>query len=720
MKFLSTILFSFIFFISRASSPPDEGMWLPILLGNNQVEMQAHGCKLTAEQIYSINNSSLKDAIVWFGGGCTGEVMSDEGLVFTNHHCGYGSINELRFVKGKDHDLLEDGYWSKSKAEEIPAPGLSVAFVREMRDITSLILGKLEGVSEADRAAKLAEIYKAVIADATKENKFEGLVREMYSGNAYYLFLLERYTDLRLVGTPPWSIGKFGGETDNWMWPRHTGDFSVWRVYAGKDNKPAKYSADNVPYKPKHFLPVSLKGFKPGDFTMIMGFPGRTNRYEFSRGIQYRTDIFDPHAVAERKIRLDEWKVAMNESKENNQKLNATWAQIANYWKNWDGEKRDLLKNNTFETKKELESKFNTWAADKPEYKSIISEMNTLYDAYLPIAIQIPLTLNEGLLAPKLASVAFSMAVLDTMLSKNDTAGIRKLVAQMKSNSGAAYATYVMSADKRIFARLLDYYYLNCPTAQRLEFVNQIVKKHKAATTLESFQKYAEVVYAKSIFASQQGFESFLANPNLKKLRKDLAYVHVSAIYSNYLLKYKTTIDAFNAKYAALNRTFIKGLMEMEKGKAFYPDANSSLRLTYGAIEDYEPKDAVKYTYYTTLDGAMEKYIPGNEEFNLPQGLIDLYNKKDYGRYAMPNGKMPVAFLTNNDITGGNSGSPVLNADGELIGLAFDGNWEAMSGNYNFDSKLKRTICVDARYVLFCIDKLGGASNVINELKIVQ
>lgn len=720
MKIFTTLLLICTFLFSKASNPPDEGMWLPILLGNNQTEMMAHGCKLTAEQIYSINNSSMKDAIVWFGGGCTGEVMSNEGLVFTNHHCGYGSINELRFNKGKEHDLLVDGYWAKSKSEEIAAPSLSVAFVREMRDITDIVLEKLKGVSEADRAAKLQAIYKTITTEATKDNGYEGLVREFFSGNAYYLFLMERYTDIRLVGTPPWSIGKFGGETDNWMWPRHTGDFSVWRIYANKENKPAKYAADNVPYHPKHSLPISIKGYKPGDFTMIMGFPGFTRRYEFSRGIQYRTDIFDPHAVTERKIRLDEWKVAMNESKENNQKLNASWAQLANYWKNWDGEKRDLLKNNTYETKKAQEAEFEKWAANKPEYANLIKDMNALYDGYMPIAIQIPLTLNEGLLAPKISGIAFTLVALDTMLTKNDTAGVRKLVNQLKASDSTIYSTYIQSADQRIFARLLDYYYTNCPKEQRLAFVDQIIAKYKGKTTLESFQKYAAVVYSKSLFASKEKFDAFLANPTLKKLRKDMAYMHISAIYSNYLQKYKPTIDNFNAQYSALNRLYIKGLMEMQKGKAFYPDANSTLRLTYGAIEDYDPKDGVNYKYYTTLDGAMEKYIPGNEEFDLPKELINLYKNKDYGRYAMNDGHLPVAFLTNNDITGGNSGSPVLNGNGELIGLAFDGNWEAMSGNYNFDSKLKRTICVDVRYVLFCIDKLGGASNIINELNIVQ
>ncbi len=720
MRKFSLLLFALSFIFSKAATPPDEGMWLPILLGNNESEMKAKGCKLTAEQIYSINNSSIKDAIVWFGGGCTGEVMSNEGLVFTNHHCGYGSINELRFSKGKERDLLEDGYWAKSKNEEISAPSLSVAFVREMRDITTLVQEKLVGVNESQRATKLQEIYKSLIADATKENKYEGLIREFFSGNAYYLFLMERYTDIRLVGTPPWSIGKFGGETDNWMWPRHTGDFSVWRVYANKDNKPAKYSADNVPYTPKHFLPISIKGYKPGDFTMIMGFPGSTKRYEFSKGIQYRTDIFDPHAVAERRIRLDEWKVAMNESKENNQRLNASYAGLANYWKNWDGEKRDLLKNNTSETKKIQEAEFEKWAADKPEYSTLIGDMNTLYNSYMPIAIQIPLTLNEGLMAPKLVSLALSLSILDTLLSKNDTAGIRKMTNQLKANDSTIYSTFIASADKRIFSRLLNYYYQNCPKEQRLEFITKILSKYKGATTLESFQKYAEMVYSKSFLGSKEKFDAFLTNPTLKKLRKDPAYIHLSAISTNYIIKYKPTIDLFNAKNSTLSRLYIKGLMEMQKGKAFYPDANSTLRLTYGAIEDYDPKDAIKYLYYTTLDGAMEKYIPGDEEFNLPKGLVDLYHNKEYGRYAMKDGKMPVAFLTNNDITGGNSGSPVLNAEGELIGLAFDGNWEAMSGNYNFDSKLKRTICVDVRYVLFCIDKLGGASNIINELKIIQ
>lgn len=698
--------------ISSLHLKADEGMWMPLLLKKyNYEKMKAMGLKLTPEQLYDVNNSSLKDAIVWFNGGCTGEIISDQGLVLTNHHCGYDAIASLSTPQD---NILDNGFWAKSFAEERPKPGMWVSIVQRMDDVTDKVLAELKDVPEKDRMSKLQGIFKKLSDEAVKGTHYEAQVREMFKGNAYYLFVFERFTDIRLVGTPPQSIGKFGGDPDNWVWPRHTGDFSMFRIYAGKDGKPAKYSADNVPYKPKHSLPVSIKGIKDGDYAMVYGFPGRTNRYEFSNGIQVAQDKVNPTIVALRDIRLKAWKEVMDKSEADRLLLSGTYASVANYWKYFIGQTEQLKRLKVYEGKVADEKKFADWAKGKAEFENVLPNVQKAYDAYTPYALQRTF-LNEGLFGIGLPGIAFSMYAYETT---KDTAVANKSINMAKQNIDAYYEEFFAGADEKIMRQILLMYYNNIPKEQQAPYMATILKKGK--TPEEAINKFAAEVYAKSLFANKEKLKAFLAKPNAKTIAKDPAYAMVKSFYENYINNYKPKVDEFNVAIAKEGRTYVKGLMEMNPTKTFYPDANSSLRLTYGSVQGYEPKDAVKYDYITTLDGVVEKHNPKDFEFNAPQRLLDLYNAKNFGQYALPNGKLPVAFITNNDITGGNSGSPVINGEGQLIGLAFDGNWEAMSGDIVFDEKYKRTINVDIRYVLFLIDKYGQAENIINEMKIVR
>ncbi len=690
----------------------DEGMWLPMLLKKyNYEQMQQLGLKLTPEQLYDVNNSSLKDAIVWFNGGCTGEIISSKGLVLTNHHCGYDAIASL---STEQDNILDNGFWAKEMKQERAKPGMWVSIVQRMDDVTEKVMAELKDVAEKDRATKLQTIYKKLTDEATKGTHYEAQVREMFKGNAYYIFIFEKFTDIRLVGTPPQNIGKFGGDPDNWVWPRHTGDFSMFRIYAGKDNKPATYSTENVPYQPKHSLPVSMKGVKEGDYAMIYGFPGRTNRYEFSQGIEIAQNQVNPTIVSLRDIRLKAWKEVMNKSEKDRLTLSAQYASVANYWKYFIGQTEQLKRLKVYEFKQASEADFAKWANGKAEYQNVLKNVSAAYDAYRPYAIQ-RTYLNEGLFGIHISGIAFSMYAYETA---KDTAAANKALAMASKNMNRYYESFFPSADEKIMGQILLMYYMNVPKDQHPAEMATLLKMGK--TPEEAFKKYAAQVYAKSMFASREKYEAFLKKPSVKAVQKDILYKVVVSFYTNYLNNYKSKVDDFTAATGKEGRLYVKGLMEMQPGKTFYPDANSSLRLTYGSVQSYDPKDGVHYDFTTTLDGVMEKYNPNDVEFTVPQRLIDLYGKKDFGAYQMSNGKMPVAFITNNDITGGNSGSPVINGEGQLIGLAFDGNWEAMSGDIVFDQKYKRTINVDIRYVLFLIDKYGEAGNIIGELNLVK
>ncbi len=696
----------------------DEGMWLPMLLKNNYAEMQRLGLKLTPEQLYDINNASLKDAIVWFNGGCTAEIVSDKGLLFTNHHCGYASIANHSTASD---NILDNGFWAKSFAEEKENSNMWASVLIRMEDVSDRVNKALAGVDIKKQDSVKQATFKAIQKEATEKTTYEASVKSFFKDNAYYLFVFEKFTDIRLVAAPPQSIGKFGGDTDNWMWPRHTGDFSIFRIYANKDNKPAPYSKDNVPYKPKKFLNVSIKGLQDGDFTMVYGFPGRTNRYETSFGIQLAVDKTNPATVELRDIRLKDWKEQMDKSDSIRLLMSSKYASIANYWKYYIGQTEQLKRLKVFEEKQNMEQKFNLWAKDKPEYSKILQTIQEAYGDYKRYAVH-RTYINEAVFGSAIELYALSFADLEKALKaeKPDTAAVRKAVAEIRKDEDDFYKSFNLASEQKILASFTEMFYKNIPADQHPAYMAEIVKKYKGKTNKETFEKFAASVFKKSFLIHKADAEKFLSKPDLKELQKDPAYAYAMAFYNNFLTNIKPHLDAF----AVINNTqgskYVKALMEMNPDKKFYPDANSTLRLTYGNVKSYSPKDGVDYRYYTTLSGVMEKENPNDFEFIVPQKLKDLYKNKDFGMYADKSGDINVGFITNNDITGGNSGSPVINANGELVGLAFDGNWEAMSGDIYFDSKYKRTICVDVRYVLFMIDKFGGASNLISEMNIIR
>ncbi len=691
----------------------DEGMWLLNMMERmNYKDMKKCGLKLTAEQVYSINNSSLKDAIGWFSNGCTSEIVSGEGLVLTNHHCGYDAIAGLSTPAD---NILDNGFWAKNKSEERAAPGVTFASVVRIEDISAEVMDSVKGMDIATRNKSLGRIYANITKRATKDNHYEAQCRSMFDGNAFYLFVFERFTDIRLVGTPPQNIGKFGGETDNWMWPRHTGDFSVFRIYAGKDGKPAKFSDQNVPYKPKSFLQVNAGGVKSGDYAMIIGFPGRTNRYMFSQGVQQATDLVDPTIVKLREVKLNAWKEEMNKDVDIRLKLSSDYASISNYWKFFRGEAEQLKTNKVFESKSKQENAFQKWAENKPEYKNVMADVAKIYKAYEPLAAQSTYW-REGILSPTISKFAYYALLMEEAIASGD----EKRIAGMRSSLLATaadmpYDAAVVNADRRILDSTLAFYNSqNAVAMQPKWFRNQLsaLGKDNDADAIKTFSNSA---FANSIFADKAMFVAWLNNPRIDLLKNDIMYQHVKAFKTNYDDNFKAKIDSFNEREIELSRLYIKGLMEMNPKINYYPDANSSIRLTYGKVKPY-----LKYDVMTYLDGVIEKNKnnKGNSEFDVPQSLIDAYNAKNFGKYADKSGRLPVCFLTDNDITGGNSGSPVMDANGKLIGLAFDGNWEAMSGNINYEPSKQRTIVVDIRYVLWIIDKLGGAQNIIDEMQI--
>ncbi len=702
-----------IIYITPLTMRADEGMWLLNMMERmNYKNMQKCGVKLTAEQIYSINNSSLKDAIGWFSNGCTSELVSDKGLVLTNHHCGYDAIAGLSTPQD---NILDNGFWAKSLAEERAAPGVTLALVNRIEDITAEVMDSVKGMDIATRNKSLNRIYANITKRATEGNHYEAQCRSMFDGNAFYLFVFERFTDVRLVGTPPQNIGKFGGETDNWMWPRHTGDFSVFRVYAGKDGKPAKYSPDNVPYKPKTHLKVNAGGVKKDDYAMIIGFPGRTNRYMFSQGVQQATDIVDPTIVNLRAIRLNAWKEEMNKDVDVRLKLSSDYASISNYWKYFRGEGEQLKTNKVFESKQKQEKAFDKWAQSKPEYKNVMADVATIYKNYEPLATQ-SWYWREGILAPTISKYAYYASLMEEAVASGNEKRIAAMKANLKSTvEELPYEKAVVNADQRILDSILLYYVAHNDAALQPQWFKDQLAKYGKGDNAANIKAYVAEVFASSMFADKNMFLAWLNNPRPEMLKNDLMYQHVKAFKSNYDDNFKVKIDEFNDKEVELSRLYIKGLMEMNPKTNYYPDANSSIRLTYGKVKPY-----LKYDVMTYLDGVIEKNKnnPGNPEFDVPQNLIDAYNAKNFGKYADKKGKLPVCFLTDNDITGGNSGSPVMDANGKLIGLAFDGNWEAMSGNINYEPSKQRTIVVDIRYVLWIIEKLGGATNLINEMEI--
>ncbi len=712
---LITLLLGILFLISSALHA-DEGMWLlPLLKKYNIDLMQQKGLKLTADDIYNINQASIKDAIIIFGRGCTGEVVSEQGLVLTNHHCGYDAIQQH---STPEHDYLTDGFWAKSFEEELPTPGLTATFLIRLEDVTNQVMAAVKPeMTDAERDKTIMEISRKIAQEAKQGTHYTTSVRSFFGGNQFFLLVYEVFNDVRLVGAPPSSIGKFGHDTDNWMWPRHTGDFSVFRIYANKDNQPAEYSPSNVPYKPKYFLPISLKGVQNGDFTMIIGYPGRTQRYMTSFEVDERIKIDNANRIFIRGVKQDIWLKDMRADKTVNIKYASKYAGSSNYWKNSIGMNKALKRLKVYDYKKQEEEEFTKWIQANPERQkkygeaiALISEGVSGRKEYYHASQYINEALFSGTEIVGFATMATQLA---KALQKNNDEEINKISSLLKTRSVRFYKNYNASTDQKSAKAMFRIFMENVPVAYQPDIFNTIRIKYKG-----NIDKFIDAMFNKTMFTDSTKFYAFLAKPNLKILEKDPVYMVAKSVLAK-AEEIGKLMAPFNEKLQRGQRLYIAGVLEMNENKPMYPDANFTMRLTYGEVKDYYPMDAVHYNYFTTLDGVMEKEDPDNWEFVVSDKLKELYNSKDYGRYG-ENGKMPVAFISTNDITGGNSGSPVMNGNGELIGIAFDGNWEAMSGDIVFEKNLQRTISVDIRYVLFVIDKFAGATRLIDEMKIVE
>ena len=692
----------------------DEGMWLPYSInGQNLADMQRLGCKLTAEQIFSFNQPSLKDAIVQFGGGCTGELISAEGLLLTNHHCGLGQVQAHSSV---EHDYLKDGFWARSKDQELPNEGLSVLFLNYIEDVTTAVLKDVkEDMSDPARADKIAENIKRLTTEKKGTRDVRVEIVPFYHGNQYILFVYDVYKDVRLVACPPWGIGKFGADTDNWTWPRHKGDFCIFRVYTAPDGSPAEYSKNNVPMKSKHFLPISLKGVQPGDYTMILGYPGSTDRYSTSGSVKNLIELEDPAIVACRTTKLEQYRKHMDADPAVFIQYASKQASVSNYWKYSIGQIKQLKRNKVFEKRLEQEQAFRDWANADPKRKAKYAGIFDDFDKYW--AHQSKYT--KALLYHREAgwnggeAVRFSMrfrSVDRAFAEKIPQENIAAYTKKMKGDVEDFFKDYNKDLDRDATIALLNLFYKDVDPSQLPATIKKVGDK-----TGGDFTVFVNNAFTKSIIVDKAKLMAWLENP--KPIAKDPIFALMQEIVNSYIALGE---EAEKVECGRADRLYMEGLMEMQKDRNFYPDANFTMRLTYGSVQDYQPADGVTYNYYTTLDGVMAKYIPGNWEFDVPQELIKLWENKDYGRYADKNGDLVVNFITTNDITGGNSGSPVIDAQGNLIGLAFDGNWEAMSGDIAFENEVQRTICMDARYLLFIIDKMANAQNLMQELKIVK
>ncbi|QZT35704.1 S46 family peptidase [Halosquirtibacter xylanolyticus] len=692
----------------------DEGMWLPSLIHKlNIKDMQADGLQLTAEDIYSINKSSLKDAIVALDhGSCTGELISNEGLLLTNHHCGFGEIQAHSSV---EHDYLKDGFWALKKEDELPNPSKSVSFLVRIEDVTSKVLeGVNEKMTESERQKAISKVGNDLITAAIKDTHYEAKVKNMFDGNKYLLFVYETFRDVRLVGAPPESIGKFGGDTDNWMWPRHTGDFSMFRIYCAPDGTPADYSKENVPLKPRHFLPISLKGVEKDDYAMVMGYPGSTDRFKTSWGVENTMEVTNSIRVKVRTEKLRILKDYMNTSQKAKIQYASKYARSSNYWKNSIGQNKGLKKLHVVEDKQEIENAFAKWVAASSERKAEYGNaLSLIANSYKNNSAQIAQSyFIEGLIrGPEVLGYAYGFTRLEDALAKDDKEKIKKNVARIQKSIDDYFKDYDAATDAKLLASLGYIVKENVDAKYLPEELDVKSKK--------DLEKRVNKYFKKSMFGNKAKLEAFLENPSQKQLEKDPLYTLSRDVISQYRELAKQQKESVDERTKG-RRLFVKGLLEMNPDKKYYPNANSTMRVTYGTVKGYDPADGVHYEYFTTLKGYIEKYDPKNPEFQTPQRLIDLYNAKDFGQYADKDGTVHTCFISDNDITGGNSGSPVINGKGELIGAAFDGNWEAMSGDIAFEHKLQRCICVDIRFVLWVVDKYAGATNLINEMTLVK
>lgn len=704
-KVFSIFLLSLSVFALHA----DEGMWLPLLLKGIEGDMQAAGFKLTAEDIYSVNKSSMKDAVCLFGGGCTAELISGEGLLLTNHHCGFEQIQSHSSV---GNDYLSNGFWAKSRQEELTNPGLSVTFIIRMEDVTKQVLeGVRADMKEADRKATISANISAVSAKTTKESYQNVMIRPFYYGNEYYLFVVETYNDVRMVGAPPQAIGNFGGDTDNWVWPRHTADFSVFRIYADKNGKPSDYSPDNVPFKPRSFFPVSLKGVEQNDFTMVFGFPGRTQEYLSSYALSNLMSIEDPIRVGVRETRLA---VIKNEMRQNDTvriKYASKYAGIANGWKKWKGEMKGLKKTDALSKKNAYEAEFTKFAAqDGKSYGDILQNLKSVYENSYNDLKTAQVSYYEIFSA--FESVQLSRGMEALLTSKDDVA-----INKYRIGAEEFFKDYDAKVDKKVMAALLPMYIKTVPEKQRPPIFKTLETQYKG-----DWNKYLDNYFATSVFTNQARLTATLTKIDAEKIKKDPAFALMKSMMDWYTSTIEMPFKTNEAKIDSLNRVYMQAQREVMTKRVFYPDANSTLRLTYGKVEGFSPDDGVKYTYFTTLAGMAAKQAsePQNLDYKMDSRLQTFQAKKDYGQYAAKDGELHTCFLASNHTTGGNSGSPVINGNGELIGINFDRCWESTMSDVNYDVTQCRNITADIRYVLFVIDKYAGAGYLLNEMTIVK
>ncbi|WP_246496794.1 S46 family peptidase [Chitinophaga varians] len=698
-----------------------EGMWLPQLLsGLNEKEMKGMGMKISASDIYNINKGSLKDAIVSFGGFCTAEVISSQGLILTNHHCGYESIQKHSSLQ---NNFLEKGFWAKTATEELPNPGLFVTFIVRIDDVTKAALQDVKpGMSERERQSAIDKRLHEIRQNARKESWQETMIKPFYEGNQYFLFVTETFNDVRLVGTPPSAIGKFGSDTDNWVWPRHTGDFSMFRIYAGKDGRPAPYSQDNVPLSPKYFLPVSLKGVKQNDFTMVLGFPGRTNEYLPSEAVKLTVEALDPAKVGMRDAALEVIDGYMRKDEQIKIQYAAKYANTANAWKKWKGEMLGVKQTHGIDKKEQYEALYReTLDAANPElkvqYSGVLDSLNEMYRRIRPYAqtrdYYSELVRNVELFTAGDRLISFLGEVRDKGEGQYET-----LRQQFLESMQPFYKNYNAQVDHDVSVKLLEIYAKGVPKQYAGTEYAQICAENN-----NDSRALADKIYATSALTSPEKLKAFVQQPYnavVAQMWKDPGTRLIMAMRKGFVDNVSKPVNDLQNNINNLQRTYMQAQMDVMAGKKrFYPDANSTLRVTYGKVDGYSPRDAIHYDFYTYLDGVMEKYVPGDYEFDVPAKLIELYKNKDYGRYGV-NGKMPVCFIASNHTTGGNSGSPALDANGHLIGLNFDRTWEGTMSDINYDPSICRNIMVDIRYVLFIVDKFAGCTRLVDEMKLVK
>jgi hypothetical protein len=700
----------------------DEGMWIPLLIEKYNIKlMQEKGFKLSAEDIYSVNKACMKDAVMQFGGGCTGEVISTDGLLITNHHCGYGQIQKHSTL---DHDYLTNGFWAMSKAEELPNPGLSVTFLKRMEDVTEkVMMGVSETMNDTERDKQIRSNIAAITKIAIEGTVYTASVRPFYMGKQYFLFVNESFRDVRLVGAPPSAIGKFGGETDNWIWPRHTGDFSLFRIYADKNNNPADFSKDNIPYKPLYHFPISLKGLKEGDFTMVFGYPGSTSEYVPSYHIDMMKNFINPKMIAIRTKKIEILEAAMNTDPLIRIQYSSKKAGLANSWKKWIGENQGLDKMGTISVKEAFEKRLTAWInADDSrmtKYANLLPDYKKLYIQLREYSLVNSYT-NEVFFSSGAEAVAFARnvkALAELYKGKADNDQVNVMKINLMETGKNFFQNYNQATDKKLFVTLLALYGENLDAKWLAPEYIKLKNSCKG-----NFSALADKIYNKSVFTDEVRFRNFISGFNsssLARLNRDPLYVLALNVSDFLLSNVRPELVKLNNDLQRLNRDYMSAQMEFDKDRVFYPDANSTLRLTYGTIGGYYSKDAVYYTCYTTLKGIMEKDNPEIYDYAVPEKLKQLYKTKDYGRYTQ-DGEVPVCFIANNHTTGGNSGSPVINADGQLIGVNFDRAWEGVASDMSYNPEQSRNISLDIRYALFLIDKFAGAGYLLKEMTIVE